>query len=132
MASPTTPLSPAQTTAFLEGPALQPPHGVESNFTDPQGTLKAVAFGAGPVCIIVCTALVAVRLYTRFFVIKKHDAGDCEFPRIGRRHGADQNLTEAQIAARSAGQCSARLRAPRAWPPHMEQARTSGTYNGRT
>ncbi|KAI8961148.1 hypothetical protein F5Y11DRAFT_240518 [Daldinia sp. FL1419] len=59
-------LSAAQQQAILDGPALAPPDGIESNFTNPPN-MTAMAFAATTLCLVVSSLSVIVRLYSRFF-----------------------------------------------------------------
>ena len=61
----------------LNGPALQPPEGVEPNFVNPpNGSTKAL--GALFTCLVLGTIFLAIRFYVRIFVVKKTHLGDCE------------------------------------------------------
>jgi hypothetical protein len=69
-------LPPAQIEQFLDGPALKPPPGVVSNFSDaPNRT--ALCVGITITCIVLVTLGAIIRLYTRIFCMKKMRLEDC-------------------------------------------------------
>lgn len=61
-----------------------PPPGVEPNFVDPPSQLHG-NIALHTVCLTVVTAVVAMRLYTRSFIIRSSlGVDDCEFFRMNR------------------------------------------------
>ncbi|KAI1652732.1 hypothetical protein F4813DRAFT_376920 [Daldinia decipiens] len=62
-------LSPAEQQAVLNGPALLPPDGMQSDFLNPPNH-TAMAFAATTLCLVVSSLSVIIRLYSRFFCTK--------------------------------------------------------------
>ncbi|TVY83921.1 hypothetical protein LSUE1_G001012 [Lachnellula suecica] len=71
-------LPPAAQAKILNGPALTPPLGIESNFDHPPNNDLAIHI---PFAIFVALVTVAVfgRIYIRFFHLKQPFIGDCAF-----------------------------------------------------
>jgi hypothetical protein len=63
-------LSPVEKARFLSGPALQPPPGIAPQFVNPPNR-NALSFGIVVTGTILAVLVVAVRLYTRIFCIKR-------------------------------------------------------------
>jgi hypothetical protein len=63
-------MTPEQIQALLERPALAPPPGIEPNFVNPPD-LKAVDYAVMSIAILLPTIAIALRLYTKAFVIRK-------------------------------------------------------------
>ncbi|KAI0405745.1 hypothetical protein F4802DRAFT_614585 [Xylaria palmicola] len=62
-------------TQFLEGPALAPPPGVRPMLDNPPNN-NPLVHGVTVVCLVATTAAVALRTYSRVFVIKRVKAED--------------------------------------------------------
>ena len=58
--------------------ALAPPPGVIANLKDPENS-NALIYSALGVYVAISTALVFVRSYTRFSIIKRRSWEDCEY-----------------------------------------------------
>ncbi len=56
---------------------LQPPPGVTPNFVDPYSIMSA-ALAVTIVFLVLTSATTAIRLYTKFYLIKTHGWEDCE------------------------------------------------------
>lgn len=70
-------LTPAQQRVLLEGPALQPPLGVKSDFahrTDRNGE----GYAAVTICITISTLVFALRMYAKGFVSRRFAVEDCK------------------------------------------------------
>jgi hypothetical protein len=63
--------------ANLDMPALAPPPGVVPNFVDPP-TNRTAIFGVFVTCLVIMTLAVAIRMYTKIFMLKKLAVEDCE------------------------------------------------------
>ena len=63
---------------WSETPALEPPPGVESNFTDPEDRGSIILI-VGSTLLALMILLYSVRMYTKFFVIGKLSWDDCKF-----------------------------------------------------
>jgi hypothetical protein len=63
-------LSPAEKVRFLNGPALKPPVGVAPQFVHPPNR-NALCFGIVVTGTILAALVVAMRMYTRIFCIKR-------------------------------------------------------------
>ena len=61
---------------------LQPPPGVTPNFVDPYSIMSA-ALVVIIVFLILTSATTAIRLYTKFCLIKTHGWEDCELKWLG-------------------------------------------------
>lgn len=59
-------------------PAMNPPHGVISDFEHPHAMMSEV-YTTLVLSIVVSTIIVLIRLYTKYFVIKAHGWEDCTF-----------------------------------------------------
>jgi hypothetical protein len=62
----------------LDMPALAPPPGVVPNFIDPP-TNRAAIFVVFVTCLVIMTLAVAIRMYTKIFMLKKLAIEDCEY-----------------------------------------------------
>ncbi|KAI1296206.1 hypothetical protein F5Y03DRAFT_295980 [Xylaria venustula] len=70
----------------LDGPALPPPPGVSPNYEHP-GNEDGVSLFALFFCLLVATIALGLRLYARFFRLRKSHLGDyLIIPGYGRRH----------------------------------------------
>ena len=82
MASPTKAMSSVQAQAALretlEGPAMSPPAGVIPNFHDPPNLDSFVALTL-TLCIGIGTLAVALRMYTKVFILRVLAWEDCGF-----------------------------------------------------
>jgi hypothetical protein len=71
-------LSPAQQQTVLDGPALPPPEGMQSNFDNPPsfntGGYIVVSF-----CLAISTAFVFIRIYSRAFLTKQFRIEECKY-----------------------------------------------------
>ena len=63
---------------LLEGPGLKPPPGVNPNFNGPVPQYNS-NIAVNSLCLILATICVAIRAYTRFFIMRMHGWEDCEF-----------------------------------------------------
>jgi hypothetical protein len=87
----------AQQQALLNGPALKPPPGIKSNFTDPPN-LNEVGYGVIVSSAIICGSLVILRLYSRCFYHKKIDVEDGTYLQF-REMASVLNVVGAAVAA---------------------------------
>ncbi|KAI0389135.1 hypothetical protein F5Y17DRAFT_450189 [Xylariaceae sp. FL0594] len=62
-------LPPDEQQAILNGPALEPPPGLTSNFSNPPNN-NGLALAVTILCLSVSTILLVIRAYTRIFVIR--------------------------------------------------------------
>ena len=67
-------IPPMDSEAFLDLPALPPPPGITPNFVNPPN-LRAPAWSA--LQLVLATIAVAVRLYTKRFIVRRMLAEDC-------------------------------------------------------
>ncbi|KAI2473712.1 hypothetical protein F4781DRAFT_438336 [Annulohypoxylon bovei var. microspora] len=63
-------LTPEEREAYLDGPALEPPSGVQPNFINPPNH-DGVMIGVVTMCLILATIVVFIRTYSKLFVEKK-------------------------------------------------------------
>ncbi|KAF2966245.1 hypothetical protein GQX73_g7356 [Xylaria multiplex] len=63
-------LSAAQQQALLDGPALEPPPNVSSNFDNPSN-LNTAGYVVPSIALAITTIFVFIRLYTRFFIVRR-------------------------------------------------------------
>ena len=63
--------------AILEGPAMDPPAGLVSNFVNPENLYTSIA-GAQIACYTIATVAVALRVYTKAFITREFGWDDCE------------------------------------------------------
>ncbi len=61
----------------LQEPALQPPPGVISQFPTIHSDKQAWFYVVATLCAVVPGTLLFLRLYTKFYIIRKRDATDC-------------------------------------------------------
>jgi hypothetical protein len=61
---------------FSKIPVQPPPLGVTSNFVDPQN-LAGVVVAISAVLIVLSTAFVLLRVYTRLVLVRIFQVGDC-------------------------------------------------------
>ncbi|KAI1452064.1 hypothetical protein F4805DRAFT_54816 [Annulohypoxylon moriforme] len=87
-------LSPAELQAFLNGPALAPPAGVIPNFDHPENK-NEIAQAVIPLCLVLTTIAVFLRVWARIFCIKK-----VEFPDILMTIGFGCYVTSIYIGYR--------------------------------
>ena len=82
MASPTNATSSEQAQAslrrLLEGPAMSPPAGVIPNFHDPPNLDSFVALTL-TLCLSIVTLAIALRMYTKVFILRVLAWEDCGF-----------------------------------------------------
>jgi hypothetical protein len=64
--------------AILDGPALAPPLGVRPNFENPQNLSHPEL---AVLQLVIATAVVVMRVYTKLGVVRKMWAEDCEYCR---------------------------------------------------
>lgn len=69
--------TPEEIQALLAGPGLAPPHGQESNFHSPE-SIAVVVFIATGVGLGLTTIALAIRIYTKAFIVKILGWEDCE------------------------------------------------------
>lgn len=69
--------SPMEIEARLDGPAMEPPPGGTSNFIDPPILMVPYVITL-VLCLIMSTLALAMRLYTKFCIIRKNGWEDCE------------------------------------------------------
>lgn len=72
-----TDLPPEQQQAVLNGPALTPPDGVESNFDNPSNQ-TSMAVGVTIFALCISTLLMISRFYARVIVLRRVGIEDCE------------------------------------------------------
>lgn len=65
---------------YMKSPGGKPPPGVTPNRHNPQNMLLPVEHAVSILGLILATGFVAVRVYTRFFVVKKPGWDDCKLP----------------------------------------------------
>lgn len=68
-------LPPEKQEAILNGPALKPPPGVESNFDDPQNQ-NVIPHAVIPICLLLATLAILLRTYTKFFLLRRINVDD--------------------------------------------------------
>lgn len=73
-------LPPAQQEQILNGPALQPPTGVISNFDNPANG-NVLSYSTFGICVFVSVLAVLINTYARFFCIKRAMIEDCKLPK---------------------------------------------------
>ena len=71
----------AELQALLNGPAAKPPPGVLPNFNDP-ANLNAFVILTVTLCVTFGTFSVAIRMYTKKFIIRSFEREDCKFTLI--------------------------------------------------
>jgi hypothetical protein len=64
---------------FLNGPALAPPPGVVAGFDQPRVLSQAALYGIAVMMFILATSTVAIRVYTKAFMVKKLSIDDCKY-----------------------------------------------------
>lgn len=69
-------LPPSLQQVVLNFPALQPPEGVEPDFTKP-GNRNAVAIAVYVICLTLVTFSAIARIYSRIFIVKQLRLEDC-------------------------------------------------------
>lgn len=57
---------------------LPPPDGVTPNFTDPYSIANPL-IAVATLCLILASFTTVVRLYTKFYIMKKHGWEDCKW-----------------------------------------------------
>ena len=62
---------------LLEGPGMKPPMGVIPNFVDPPNQLDAL-LAVTSLCFIIATFCVAIRAWTRFYLMRTYGWEDCK------------------------------------------------------
>lgn len=70
-------LTPAQLEMLLNGPALAPPDGVIPNFDNPPNK-NYIAQAVVPLCLVLTSIAVFLRVYARIFCVKKVEIPDGE------------------------------------------------------
>jgi hypothetical protein len=70
--------------AILDGPALQPPPGVQPNFIDPENR-NNLGYALIIMCAVVSTAMTGIRLYAKLTSLKRLGIEDCESPYLSSR-----------------------------------------------
>lgn len=98
-----------QIQALLEGPAMAPPPGIESNFVNPPD-LKNVDYTVMLIAIIFPTIATALRLYTKAFVIRTLGCEDwvallgwalfiayCAWTVVMIEHGLSRHLWDVRL-----------------------------------
>lgn len=68
-------LPPDQQQVLLDGPALKPPVGVQSNFENPPNS-NAIPEAVIPICLVLVSVAVLLRYYARAFVAKEIKVDD--------------------------------------------------------
>ncbi|KAI8964165.1 hypothetical protein F5Y11DRAFT_316800 [Daldinia sp. FL1419] len=76
MDAPFSSLTPAEQEALLDGPALAPPTGVRSNFTNPQN-LNNGGFVMTSLFLTISTIFIFTRFYAKVFLMKRIRTEDC-------------------------------------------------------
>ena len=66
------------TVPLTEVPGLTPPAGVTPNFNDPYSILNSLLAGV-ILCLTLATISIAIRLYTKLFLLKTHGLDDCKY-----------------------------------------------------
>ena len=61
-----------------QGGALPPPKGLTPNFSDPENR-NASIYAVVAICVLIITALVFARTYTRFVLSKSRGWQDCQW-----------------------------------------------------
>ena len=70
-------LTPAALQALLEGAAMTPPSGENSNFVDPP-TFNTAMLVVDVLFLVLATLTVFIRMYTKIFINRKAHLEDCE------------------------------------------------------
>lgn len=70
-------LPPQQQEAILNGPALQPPAGVDQNLDNPPNN-NAIPHAVIPICLFLATLAILVRTYTKIFIVRRINVDDGE------------------------------------------------------
>ena len=78
MAAPTPDQPQAALQALLNGPASPPPAGVVPNFDDPPQNLIVVLHVTAALCLSVSASCVAIRIYTKHFLLRSIGYEDCK------------------------------------------------------
>lgn len=68
-------LTPAQQNAVLQGPALAPPTGVQSQFANPPNH-NAMVIAVTSICLILATTFVLLRVYSKAFIDRRVNIED--------------------------------------------------------
>ena len=68
--------TPSELGNLLNGPALQPPPGVEPNFTNPHNS-KTVIVAIEAICLALPTLAIFMRIYTQACITRKLVLEDC-------------------------------------------------------
>lgn len=63
--------------AYLDGPSCPPPDGVTVNLDSPANK-NGEAIAVGAICILLTTAAIFMRAYSRLFVVKEFRIEDCK------------------------------------------------------
>ena len=77
MASSTGLLTPAQLKQLLDEPAIYPPAGVTPSLDSPPN-IDTVCYLTYSLCVGVASLAVAIRIYTKYFIIHSITYDDCE------------------------------------------------------
>lgn len=77
MAADLSSLPPDQQQAILDGPALRPPAGTQSNFDNPANH-NAIPEAVIPICLVFVSLSIALRSYARLLIAKRIDVEDGE------------------------------------------------------
>jgi hypothetical protein len=70
-------LTPAESEALLNGPAMQPPPGVVSNFIDPPN-FKEDMVVEEIILLTLSTIAISIRLYTKLRINRQENLEDCK------------------------------------------------------
>ena len=82
-----------QLEAKLNGPAMHPPPGTTSNFVDPANLNHIVAITL-TLCIGFSTLAVALRRYTKIYILRKTVFEDCLSPRFASLSRSDADVPQ--------------------------------------
>lgn len=66
----------SSTEALLQSPAAQPPSGVTADFNNPPNH-RTESIAILTVCNVICTVLFVIRVYTRFYLVRRFTLEDC-------------------------------------------------------
>ena len=83
---------------MLEGPAMSPPAGAISNFHDPSNLDAFVALTV-TLCMGIGTLAVALRLYTKVFILRVLAWEDCRFSSLSLHFGGPLTSLDVIVLA---------------------------------
>lgn len=89
---------------FLNGPAMDPPAGVDPNFINPSN-LKIENLAVVTLCLVASTLVVAMRMWTKTRLVRKVVLDDCSFPPLGINPLEFLSLTFAGVCCLAQVRC---------------------------